>query len=231
MNRKHLRKVVDTFGLQLVSFENGTGNGANIVLRAPDGHEGRFMVNRLDDPSSDRINEAQFRRFARDHATSRTLPGVDEIDMRMTDMQRALIAAHEKAPVESVRVVQRLLSQQPLLNPEGVIREAMAHPERDDDPLQVWVHDGPNPFKPSVQEDPIDAPIETIEALIESEPQPKKESMPRKLTLAKPTMTTDTPPAKPKRKQVMRIGQVEFFKLCTVLNDIDMIGINSLVKL
>ncbi len=67
--------------------------------------------------------------------------------------------------------------------------------------------------------DPMPEP-KAPEPVIQQEPE-----------MAKPSLTIATPTVRKSPKTIDRIGQVEFFKLCTVLNELDMVGIDSLVKL
>lgn len=238
MNRKHLRKVTESLGLQLVSYENGEGNSAVVVLRAPDRYEQKFHVNRLDDQNGDRINEAQMRRFAKAHSMSKTLPGIDEIDMQLSNVQRAFIAAHEKVPDKAVRTVQRVLEGQPLLNPEGVIRNAMASDP--DAPIPGWVGNPPaveDPIQDAVEsiDKVLDSPeVAAFEAAVEPYQPPQEPEMPsvklaaiRAEKLAHPEPAT---PEKPKR-QSAKVGQINFFKICQVLSVLDMTGLSTQPKL
>ena len=213
MQRKQLKRTLESLNLELVDIENGTGNSASIVLKAPDGTKNKFMISRIDDPHSDKQNINQMRHFARDHSHSHDLPGMLEVEvLNVTHkppgaMDYAVMATvHEHDP-DTKQYAQRVFKDRPLVNPVGMLMSGAAEP---------------------VQEDPIDEPVETIEALIEKEPMPRKTP----LTLAKPVMTTtDEETPKPKRMQMNRIGQVEFFKLCNILNGMDMVGISSFPKL
>ena len=98
MQRKQLKRTLDSLQLELVNATNGTGNAVNLVVKAPDGTTGKFQVTRLDDPHSDKTNINQLRHFAREHGFSHVLPTILEIDVlnitpkRLRDMEAACTA-------------------------------------------------------------------------------------------------------------------------------------------
>jgi hypothetical protein len=215
--------------LELVNIENGTGNGTNVVLKAPDGFESRFMVSRSDDPHSDRQNINQMRHFARDHQASRTLPGFMEIEMldvtpkRMSNVEMASMAVvNEHNPRLMKKIVQRVGNDATPLNLEHAVINGASRPQQ--------------------QEIDIPVPLEVLEKLIT-----RKAKMPAtKLTLAKTpspkTMPkTTTPPdvgtasseapAKPKSKfsnnNKNKLGQANFFRVCQAVMAMDMTGLST----
>jgi hypothetical protein len=175
------------------------------------------MITRLDDPHSDKVNISQFRHFARDHQRSHTLPGMIEIDLLNvtpkphTAMDVAVGCVVMEHDPDGIKAANRIYKNAPLVA----------------DPVRMLVAQA---SMPAPEPDPVPASIEKLEALINSQPQ---KTMPKTTTLK--AVTTPAPqadkPARKSPKTIDRIGQVEFFKLCTTLNEIDMIGIDSLPKL
>lgn len=208
MQRKQLKRTLDSLQLELVSATNGTGNAVNLVVMAPDGATGKFQVTRLDDPHSDKTNINQLRHFAREHGFSHVLPTILEIDVlnitpkQPSDMEAACTAVTAEHDPETKRYAERVYRNKPVvINPVGRLLSGASMPI-----------------------EPEPAPVI---------PPPKPKTMPKPvLHLTKPEMTTDKQPTVRKSpKTIDRIGQVEFFKLCTVLNDLDMVGVDSYVKL
>jgi hypothetical protein len=213
--------------------ENGSGNGTNVMLKAPDGTEGRFMVSRTDDPHSDRQNINQMRHFARGHQASHTLPGFMEMELldvtpkRMSNVEMASMAVvNEHNPRLMKKIVQRVGNDATPLNLEHAVINGASRPQQ--------------------QEIDIPVPLEVLEKLIT-----RKAKMPAtKLTLAKTSSPktmpkTTTPPdvgtasteapAKSKlagtQHNKTKLGQANFFKVCQAVMAMDMKGISSRPKL
>lgn len=219
MQIRQLKRTLNTFGLVLHAVDGNFADATNIRLKAPDGTVGRFTISRIDDPHSDRLNIGQFRRFARDHSHSKDLPGMVELDVinvtpkDFTPVEFATKAlVHAKDPDAKEFFKERMENGAPVSGDTALMVAATSPP--------------PPPPAPKPQPPVTFKGI--AEALVKAE---KKLAMTKPtLTIAKPTMTEDTK-RKPARKQVLRIGQVEFFKLCNILNDLDMVGITSYPKL
>ncbi len=230
MQRKQLKRTLESLQLELVKFTNGTGNCIDIVLQAPDGATNKFQISRLDDPGSDKQNITQMRRFAKEHSTTQVFPEIEELDVVFldvtpkppSDMEAAVMATCLENDPKTKAYAERVYRKKPLVNPVGMLVSGAS--------------------TPIPQEDPMPARIEAIESFINKEIEMPKPA----LTIANPKTLEDkdfvalqkqhpdnvritTTVRKP--KTIDRIGQVEFFKLCTVLTTLDMVGINSFSKL
>jgi hypothetical protein len=249
MHLKQLHKTLQTLGLILVKVDGNFANSTNIVLEAPNGTHGKFMVSRIDDPHSDRLNLSQFKRFARDHAVDPT-----PCPSALSIVTRANMVAHERVPADVLQEAREILNEAhtPLLDPEGVLRNAPLEAPLEDPAVQAHIDDLDDILHPE-RTQTQERLLGNLDEMLEADRLPglmrwldKELDEP----VTKPTLTMTKKPADktmreaiaiihnepaPKRrktpKTIDRIGQVEFFKLCTVLNEIDLNGVDSLPKL
>jgi hypothetical protein len=204
MQMKQLKRTLETLGLTLHAHDGNFSNSANIRVKAPDGTVRKFQISRVDDPDSDRTNITQLRHFARDHSHSLPLPGVVQADV--------LNVTHK---------------------PMGALEYAMAAVTQEHNPMAKAF------FKAHLA-DKAQAPISLDNLIVNTaskpvDPPPAPPAPSPKKTMPSNTLKAVTMQKKPTErkspKTIDRIGQVEFFKLCTTLNEMDMIGIDTMTKL
>lgn len=214
MQKRTLKRTLESLNLELVGYDNGTGNAINIRLKAPDGTTNKFMISRLDHPDSDRANITQMKHFAAKHSRSHTLEGFEVVD----------VCDITPKPASAVEVATRAVAD--AHSPEFLkyVKRKLEHNGTPIDVNTVLVAAASMPDdEPQPENEPVTTPSLTI----------AKTDMPKTKPAGVITMTKTSAKttAKPKATKPGRMGQVEFFKLCNVLNEMDMIGIDSLPKL
>jgi hypothetical protein len=206
MQMKQLKRTLETLNLVLHAHDGNFANSANIRVQAPDGTIGKFQVSRIDDPHSDKQNLNQLKHFARDHSHSHTLPGIVEMDIfnvtpkPVSCMEAAVQATVLEHDPQTEKYAKRVYRGNPLINPVGRLLAGASDPMPETPAPEVIQ---PEPEMPhtltAVAKKEADKTMREAIAIIHNEPTPKRRKTP---------------------KTIDRIGQVEFFKLCTVLNEI-----------